>query len=130
MSMCYYDNEDQCDCESDHMDDCECSTCCPPPRVKQWEVGVYELDRRCGGSEEGGWWYNTGTRRALSRRVFNSLDAAGAYARRLNQRFNTREKRLRINLYSMGYRGGAYQAEVYPRGEAPSHYPEQRPYYE
>lgn len=23
-------------------------------------VNVYEIDRRCGGPEEGGWWYDTG----------------------------------------------------------------------
>jgi hypothetical protein len=28
-------------------------------RNKHW-VNIYLLDRACGGSEEGGWWYNYG----------------------------------------------------------------------
>ena len=30
-------------------------------RGAPWYVNIYEVDRAYGGSEEGGWWYDTGT---------------------------------------------------------------------
>jgi hypothetical protein len=37
-------------------------------------VSVYEIGRRYGGSEEGGWWYDTGTL-VLSQRVWTDEQA-------------------------------------------------------
>ena len=34
-----------------------------------WWVNVYEMDRRCGGPEEGGWWYDVGDIMASFKRL-------------------------------------------------------------
>jgi hypothetical protein len=30
-------------------------------RKRHWTLAAFEIDKAYGGSEEGGWWYNTGT---------------------------------------------------------------------
>lgn len=52
------------------------------PRTTEVYVSVYEVTRCCGGSEEGGWWYDWYTYTGES------------YTRRLTQAFKLQEKVL------------------------------------
>jgi hypothetical protein len=101
-----------------------------------WTVAVYECDRRYGGPEEGGWWFDCGERVAhlmaddLAPRVFTDQDKAYEYATdlqgRLDVRFNNDGENRDLNSVNCE---GRYCAEVH-EGFAPAHYPETRPYYE
>lgn len=49
-----------------------------------WSVGVYETGREYGGPEEGGWWYDTGSRTDnWTVRGFNDIGLAQAYVEEL-----------------------------------------------
>lgn len=100
------------------------------PKVKQWEVSIYELSMAYGGPEEGGWWYQTGTLVGLSRRIFNSREAARKYCSRLNDKLGIQNKKLRYGLSSVCYSGGHHAASVNPRGKSSTHFPEYTPHYE
>jgi len=99
-----------------------------------WSVAVYELDRRYGGPEEGGWWYDCGQLMRLVK-VFKAAEEAHELCRRYNRplAFRREEQRKipfgRLSISSVNYSGGHYQAEVHKLGP-PISYPEQRPYYE
>jgi len=90
-------------------------------------IAAYEIDRQYGGSEEGGWWYDSGELvRVLGVRA--SEDEAYALARRLNGWM----KRLQCDKRDVGsvlYDGGRYAIEVY-ENVPPAFYPAQRPHYE
>ena len=95
-----------------------------------WVVAAYEVDRRYGGPEEGGWWYNDA---ALIRtlRVFKREDTAYNYCRRLNEKLSSKiwgPNQGRRDLYSV-IGDPQIQAEVFA-DIAPKRYPENRPHYE
>lgn len=52
--------------------------------AKWWSVGVYETGRAYGGPEEGGWWYDTGSRcDNWTVRGFQDMALAQAYIEEL-----------------------------------------------
>lgn len=82
-------------------------------RPAQWvSIALYSLDRVYGGPEEGGWYYDAGTRWDETLRCFDSSDfeAAEAYMRTLP---NNSENRPRL----------------YCETVAPKAFPETRPRY-
>ena len=93
-------------------------------------VAAYDCGQRKGGSEEGGWWYDSG---ALVRilRTFRSEQRAYSYAQRLNHRLRSREfgpnkgKREYTSVLSEG----EISAQVH-ENQAPAYFPERRPHYE
>ena len=53
-----------------------------------WSVGVYSVSRSYGGPEEGGWWYDTGSRiDEWHVRGFEDQVAARAYFRELQKQY-------------------------------------------
>lgn len=100
----------------------------------QYVVAVFELDRRYGGPEEGGWWYDTGTLVRILRTA-STAARADALASRANsllawQRANRPREWRMYPLGSMCYDGGHYVADVYLTRELPTSFPAQRPRYE
>ena len=90
-------------------------------------IAFYEIDKAYGGSEEGGWWFNTGT----LVRVFavrRTEASAFAVARRANALL-TRLQGSKRSVGSVLYDGGRHEAHVY-ENTAPAHFPESRPHYE
>ena len=86
-------------------------------------ANIYELDRRYGGDEEGGWWFTTYTPKA-SHKYRTMLRARIALEKMLQQ---YRKIKPEYGLYSVNYRGGTYhgcvetkEAEFAPKG--PIHY--------
>lgn len=54
-----------------------------------WSVGVYETGRSYGGPEEGGWWYDTGSRiDPHKQRVFEDIAEARKYQQELRDHYN------------------------------------------
>lgn len=87
----------------------------------------YELDRQYGGPEEG-WWYNTGD----IVRIFMVKRCTEERADKLCYRANRLLNHLQRHKRSTGsvlYRGGRFSVHVY-ENNAPSHFPQERPYYE
>lgn len=90
-------------------------------------VAVYLRDRRYGGPEEGGWWYDTGELvRPLI--VTGNEGEAVRYADRLNRRLERTLNKDRRPISSV-LSEGCYYAEIH-ENVAPGHYPVQRPHYE
>ena len=93
----------------------------------RYVVALYEIDRRHGGPEEGGWWYDAGDLcRVL--RVTPCEAEAHALAARAN-RLLARLQRERRDVSSMAHAGDRYAAEVFA-DTAPRTFPEARPRYE
>ena len=96
-----------------------------------WTVAIYEIDRAYGGPEEGGWWYDCGSKVTRMReRTFDTREDALECMRRLNGWLHRMQE---VNPYlrsvgSVAYDGGRYRARAY-EGSAPSFYPNARPYY-
>jgi hypothetical protein len=90
-------------------------------------VAFYEIDRAYGGSEEGGWWFNTGRLERIAR-TFKNEDAAYKFCRRANSLLHTIQRGSR-EVGSVIYGGGRFTAEVYDT-PPPAFYPETRPHYE
>lgn len=97
------------------------------PERARYVVAFYEIDRRYGGPEEGGWWYDCGELHRVLR-VAVSEDAAYAVAARAN-RLMDRLQRGRRDVSSVAYEGGRYAAHVF-EGTVPRVFPEDRPHYE
>lgn len=95
-------------------------------------VAVYETDRRYGGPEEGGWYYDAGELRRVVR-VFRPHQKVQAYslARRINRAldYKRRQDPHYRSPSSVLYAGGHLEAEVH-KNTAPEFYPERRPHYE
>lgn len=92
----------------------------------RYVIAIYEIDRRYGGPEEGGWWYDTGElRRILG--VRHNENEAYTLARRLNG-WLARLQAGHRDVSSVLYSGGRYAIEVHEE-YAPRYYPEERPYY-
>lgn len=98
--------------------------------ITVFEIAIYERDRAYGGSEEGGWWYDTGERMRVLKRKFTDEEHARAACRRVNGWLACMRPSWVRSSGSMAYDGGEYGARVYPVGESPEHYPQSRPYYE
>lgn len=90
-------------------------------------LAFFELDRRYGGPEEGGWWYDTGELVRIFR-VYHDEERAYARARRANDLLDRLQKRKRP-VSSVTYRGGRHGVYVY-ENYVPKHFPSQRPHYE
>jgi hypothetical protein len=90
-------------------------------------VAFYEIDRKYGGPEEGGWWYDTGD---LVRVFHVCKNKSEAYAKA--GRANDLLRVLQWNhpsVSSVLYNGGRYEAQVF-EDMAPERFPERTPYYE
>lgn len=105
-----------------------------------YTVAIFLVDRAYGGPEEGGWWYDTGTRvdstdehgQTDVPKIFQDQDAADAFARHVNEALdapplgaNTKRRSDIGSVLSQG----RYQAQVcggYPK----PYWPDQRPHYE
>jgi len=92
-------------------------------------VGVYDCNREYGGSEEGGWWFNTGSLVHASIRTFEEAERAYRYARRMQKHINKRYN----NRGSYSDKGsvlcdGVLEVEVH-EGNLPGYYPRRRPHY-
>lgn len=90
-------------------------------------VAFYEIDRRAGGPEEGGWFYDCGTLERLYR-VYANDDAAWRAANRANRLLEHLQAK-RLPVHSAAYSSGRFQARVYAR-VPPEHFPETTPSYE
>lgn len=94
----------------------------------QWHVSVYEIDRACGGPEEGGWWYNVGEL-IHSIPVMDDdlsdedIDNLVAMMRKVYP-----EQTGDYGVGSVLYSGGDY--EVYVEDRKGESYPKERPHYE
>ncbi len=83
-----------------------------------WYVNVYEIDRRYGGPEEGGWWFDSGT-------LVDSTETASKQdANRLSEAKQTEYP----NNGSSVYRGGDYTVRI--ENHPGENYPTNRPHYE
>ena len=97
--------------------------------TKNYFVAIYLGELAYGGSEEGGWWYDCGTREK-DRRVwiFQNEDKACEFSAKLNDRLarwvnkNRREKSSVIS-------DGVYEAHIW-ENELPDYFPQSRPHYE
>ena len=90
-------------------------------------LAFYEIDRVFGGSEEGGWWFDTGTlvRIHSVRRDEARAVAAAVRANRLLERLQRCSRSVRSVLYT----GGRHQLCAF-ENIAPSYFPKVRPDYE
>ena len=86
-------------------------------------ANVYELDRRYGGDEEGGWWFTTWTPK--SSYEFRTKIRARIKLDHIMKVYN--KIKPEYGLYSVNYRGGKYhgcvediKADFHPKG--PIHY--------
>jgi hypothetical protein len=89
-------------------------------------LAFYEIDRAYGGSEEGGWWFDTGT---LVR--IHSVHRDEARAVTATARANRLLDRLQFCSRSVGsllYTGGQHQMCLF-ENTVPSHFPQVRPHY-
>ena len=90
-------------------------------------LAFYEIDRAYGGSEEGGWWFDTGTLVKI-----NSVHRDEAFAAAAAARANRLLERLQCCSRSVGsllYTGGRHQMCVF-EDTAPPRFPQVRPHYE
>ena len=71
-------------------------------------ANVYELDRRYGGDEEGGWWVTTYTPKASHK--FRTMIRARIKLEHMLQEYN--KVKPEYGLYSVNYSGGAYDFEI------------------
>lgn len=83
-------------------------------------VNVYEVDRCYGGSEEGGWWFDTGT--PVASVQFNNREDAEAAAEAYREEFPRTDRRFSV----LG--GEDYNVVIEPHGAKA--YPEEYPHYE
>lgn len=95
--------------------------------MRKFIVAFYEVDRAYGGSEEGGWWYDTGELVRLLA-LFHSENAAIRAAARANRLLDL-VQRGQPREVSVLYAGGRFRACVF-EGQAPAHFPQVRPRYE
>ena len=102
-----------------------------------WWIALYLVDRAWGGSEEGGWWFDTGelvTDGAIYDDVgawpqaVTSLDLARAHAQAMQMRADSTVNVGRRDIGSV-LSTGRYSAEIMPT-YPPLRYPALRPTYE
>jgi len=95
------------------------------PTGDRWHINVYELDRRYGGPEEGGWWYDTGDLQASFPVWHLEDDEIDIMLALVKKQWHDPDAR---DIGSVLYSGGRYEVVVEP-GEGKS-WPEERPHYE
>lgn len=100
-------------------------------RKPRYAVAVYELNRHYGGSEEGGWWFNSG------RLVHVEPAYTYGWADRRSILLSETEYADTEDLYSVRYPGyGAYSVRLVDFTERdagydiPTRFPEETPRYE
>lgn len=86
-------------------------------------VNVYMLDRVCGGAEEGGWWYDTGSVELSL--VCDSVESAEAYAVMLLDTY-----RDNGNRYSVIYYRKSPDFLVEVDNKPAADWPREQPHYE
>ena len=86
-------------------------------------VAVYEIDRAFGGSEEGGWWFDTG--QLMEQRVV-PCHILEATVEQLQAEWPDEDG---ANVGSVIYRGGCYNVRWDDKPH-PEFYPEHQPHYE
>lgn len=101
--------------------------------VRCYVVAIYLEDRAYGGPEEGGWWYDCGTRcEELNEHLRGfSADARGdarAWVDKLNAEVCAALNDGRPSISSV-LSDGRYRAICF-ENRAPDHFPEVRPHYE
>lgn len=120
----------------------DCPGDCAQPQAKPafYTVAIYLCDRAFGGREEGGWWYDTGTRvddltvtghgNIAVPKIFTDHNAACEYCRVQNLQLDYLVNNDGANRdLSSVCCVGRYCAEVHD-GYPPEHYPTHRPHYE
>ena len=101
----------ECECEVSLSGECDATF---------WSVALYETDRRYGGPEEGGWYYDTGSLIEMNKvRVFEDLAEAEAYLDKLWDEIPSEHKRGDTRVVAMGW------TECLPA----RHWPQCRPHY-
>jgi hypothetical protein len=115
---------------------------------KIMHVNVYEMDRVCGGQEEGGWWFDVGT--AIASIMADTLaEARDAYIKMWNKfvddapcaycdlprtyhledsEEDSCDQYRKPNIGSVVYRGGEYYISV--ESHIAEDFPKERPRYE
>jgi hypothetical protein len=83
-------------------------------------VSVYEIDRCCGGPEEGGWWYDTGTL-VLAQRVWTDEQAEELVAK-LEQEYPRTGRRNSVI--------GGEDYDIFVEDAPKAFWPEELPRYE
>jgi hypothetical protein len=97
----------------------------------RYTVAFFELFQECGGCEEGGWYYTSGTpvdHLSHYTRTFKSKRAAMNYQDYLD----SLAKSFCDNtspLWSVNYSGGKYSAKMQRNTQTPYDFPRNRPYY-
>jgi hypothetical protein len=105
-----------------------------------WSVAIYLVDRKYGGPEEGGWWYDAGKRvdSDLEGVPGKSIDRlTGSYPESDVALYRMNElQKLLDNTINVGRRDigsvlstGQYRAQIF-EGLAPERFPTTRPHYE
>lgn len=97
-----------------------------------FHIHIYHKDGLSyGGSEEGGWWYETFSFEMTICRRFRRMDDAVKAAGRINKLLNRLADLGRVPpVSSMTYGGGRYCAVVTATSEIPAaNLPLERPYY-
>ena len=90
-------------------------------------LAFYEIDRAHAGTEEGGWWFDTG--KLVKIHAVDRIEArAAARADRAN-RLLERLQRCSPSVSSVIYAGGRHRLCVF-EDTAPPHFPQVRPHYE
>lgn len=92
----------------------------------KYVVAFYESGLACGGPEEGGWYYPTGSLVRLYR-VYANANAAWRVANRAN-RLLARLQSTKIPVHSAIYAGGRHEACVFER-IPPEYFPVTQPSY-
>lgn len=90
-------------------------------------LAFYEIDRACGGPEEGGWYFDTGQLVRVFR-VFKNEEKALTVAYRVNRLLHHLQRNKR-SVDSVIYDGGRHEVVVF-EDFAPRFFPETRPQYE
>lgn len=96
--------------------------------MTQFVLAFYELDRRYGGPEEGGWYYTCGELRRTTRKTYATEAEADAAAARANDLLQHLQRRKR-SIGSVLYGGGRHTARPH-LGAPPERFPATRPHYE
>jgi hypothetical protein len=114
-------------------------------KPERYTVAIYLVDKQYGGPEEGGWWYEAGTRvdaktdgievspfpeNGWSETFYGPLaqDIADSSATALQAHLDAHANQGRPSISSVLSKG-RYQALVF-EGEAPAFFPQTKPHYE
>ena len=101
---------------------------------KRWYVHKHEVSQAYGGSEEGGWWFDTGEPVKATEWTpisFDDEEKAYAYARMCNDNEHERAKKEEDYEYHsvLSYKSTHYSYGVFDEPVAKA-YPEVTPHYE